>query len=156
MNSAIEYAYNRYCSERFPLPTELRVRAIEREIRVTLPVDYREFLLQYNGGMFESDDENDIQPMEPGMPQTSLRVLYGIGASHPSYELSEPAHTAIFDGNDPPKLLPIGATLTGGLFILNLWPENYGEILFKKEWGDFYYLADGIEEFFGLLRDFEE
>lgn len=43
----------------------------------------------------------------------------------------------------------------GGLIILSLWPENFGEIVFKKEFGDFYYLASGIEEFFSLISDFE-
>ncbi len=42
----------------------------------------------------------------------------------------------------------------GGLIILDTAPgEGRGDIWLKQAFGDFYYLADGIEEFFGLLRE---
>jgi hypothetical protein len=60
----------------------------------------------------------------------------------------------LFDDNDPPKILPIGGTPMGGLIILDTAPgEGRGDIWLKQAFGDFYYLADGIEEFFGLLRE---
>jgi hypothetical protein len=42
----------------------------------------------------------------------------------------------------------------GGLIILDTAPgEERGSIFLKQAFGDFYYLTDGIERFFALLRD---
>ena len=60
---------------------------------------------------------------------------------------------ALFDNNDPPQIVPIGHTGMGGLIILATRPEDRGTIFLKQAFGGFYYLADGIEEFFGLLRE---
>jgi hypothetical protein len=60
----------------------------------------------------------------------------------------------LFDDNDPPKILPIGDTPLGSLIILDTAPgEGCGTIYFKQAFGDFYFLADGIEDFFDLLRE---
>lgn len=42
----------------------------------------------------------------------------------------------------------------GGLIILDTVPgEGRGEIYYKQAFGEFYWLAEGIEEFFTLLRE---
>lgn len=42
----------------------------------------------------------------------------------------------------------------GGLIILDTAPgEGRGEIYYKQAFGDFYWIAENIEEFFGLLRE---
>ncbi len=41
----------------------------------------------------------------------------------------------------------------GGLIVLVVVGEESGCILLKQAFGDFYILADGIEEFFSLLRE---
>lgn len=148
---AIEYAYRRFASERFPLPSEEDVAALEKKLEITLPEDYREFLLRLNGGFFE---DPSIEPTEKGCPQESLDALWGIGASHESAELGDLGDIELFDDNFPPKILPIGDTPLGSLILLDTAPgDEKGMIYFKQAFGDFYYLADGIGEFFELLKD---
>ncbi|MGL4462490.1 MAG: SMI1/KNR4 family protein, partial [Planctomycetia bacterium] len=40
-----------------PLPTEAELRAIERELLVEFPPDYRQFLSRYNGMIVEAKEE---------------------------------------------------------------------------------------------------
>jgi hypothetical protein len=80
--------------------------------------------------------------------------MCGIGACHEEAELGRLSYLCLFDDNDPPKIVPIGCTPMGSWIILDTAPgEGRGAIFFKQAFGDFYYLADGIEEFFGLLRE---
>ncbi|MBI2823756.1 MAG: SMI1/KNR4 family protein [Planctomycetia bacterium] len=148
--TTIEYAYDRFCTERFPLPTEREIVALERRIGVTFSPDYRQFVLEFNGGYF---GEPEIAPVSEDCPPALLTLLHGIGASHREAELARSSDLVLFEDNDPPKILPIGATPTGGLIILTTEAEGRGEIFLKQAFGGFYYLADGIEEFFALLRD---
>lgn len=150
MTSTIEYAYRRFSRRRFPQPSLSQVEALERRIGITLPDDYRRFLLEFNGGYF---NEPDIEPVVEGCPRDALTFLNGIGASHPEAELATPGDLVTFDDNDPPKIIPIGGTPLGSLIILDTAPgDGNGEIYFKQAFGDFYWLAEGIEEFFTLLR----
>jgi hypothetical protein len=127
------------------------VRTLELRIKVEFPDDYRQFILDFNGGYFV---EPDIESASEGCPQDALTFLSGIGAYHREAELGEPGILTLFDDNDPPKILPIGDTIMGGLIILDTAPgDGRGTIYLKQAFGDFYYLADGIEEFFTLLHE---
>ena len=94
-----------------------------------------------------------ITPVGEGCPQDALTCFHRIGASHRDAELARASRLALFDDNDPPIIVPIGHTSMGGLIILITEDEGRGEIFLKQAFGDFYVLADGIEEFFGLLRE---
>jgi hypothetical protein len=146
----IDDAYRSFCTERFPLPGEAKLAELEERIRVSIPDDYRNFILQFNGGYFT---EPEIEPVSEGCPLDGLRSVFGIGAPDGLTELGNPADLALFDDNDPPEFIPIGSTAMGGLIILIVTGEESGCILLKQAFGDFSFLADGIEEFFSLLRD---
>lgn len=147
----IENAYRRFSTKRFPLPSEAQLLELEKQIGIRFPEDFRKFVLQFNGGYFEGPD---IAPVDEGCPLESLDSLFGIGASHPTSELGRASDIALFDDNDPPKIVPIGSTSTGGLIILDTAPgEGNGAIFLKQAWGNFYFLTDGIEAFFALLRE---
>ncbi len=148
--TTIEDAYRKFSTKRFPLPSEAQLDELEQRIGVTFADDYRRFVLEFNGGYFS---EPEIEPVGEGCPQETLAFLYGIGASHREAELGRPSRTALFDDNDPPKILPIGDAGMGGLIVLLTEPEGRGAIFLKQAYGDFYYLTDGIEEFFELLRE---
>ena len=148
--TTIQSVYARFCRTRFPLPSEAALAALEERINVAFPSDYRRFLLDFNGGFF---NDPVITPTSPGCPEECLNDLFGIGATHRNAELGQPRELGLFDGNDPPIIVPIGRTAFGGLIILDVAPgEEKGSICYKQAWGDFYYLADGIEAFFALLR----
>lgn len=149
--TSIKNAYDRFAVRRFPLPSEVQLAMLESHIGVRFPEDYRRFVLEFNGGYFH---EPEITPVGEGCPVDTLEILFGIGASHEEAELGRPSRTALFDDNDPPKIIPIGRTGMAGLIILDTAPgEGQGAIFLKKAFGDFYYLTDGIEAFLALLRE---
>lgn len=151
MSATIDYAYAAFCEERFPLPTEEQVAALERRMGVAFPADYRDFLIEYNGGLFT---EPSIVPPDDDCPVDGLTFLNGIAATHPTAELATPAELGTFDDNDPPQIVPIGYTLMGNLIFLVTHPDDRGWIGLKKAWSDqSFFLADGIEDFFGLLTE---
>jgi hypothetical protein len=148
---AIDEAYSRFSRIRFPLPTEDQLAVVEQRIGVVFPDDYRRFILEFNGGDF---CEPDITPVGDGCPEDALTYLSGIGASHEGAELGTPSMMCLFDDNDPPKIVPIGYTIMGGLILLDTAPgEGRGEIYYKQAFGDFFWIAENIEEFFTLLRE---
>ena len=148
---AIEDAYRRFSRVRFPLPTEEQLAELERRIDVAFPDDYRQFILEFNGGYFI---EPEITPVGDGCPQDALTYLSGIGASHDIAELGESSTIDLFEDNHPPKVVPIGYTTMGGLIILDTAPgEGRGEIYYKQAFGEVYWMAEGIEQFFALLRE---
>ena len=55
----IDSLYKVFCTESSPLPTERQVTELEKRIGVSLPEDYRQLILEYNGGMFS---EAEIAP----------------------------------------------------------------------------------------------
>jgi hypothetical protein len=148
--STTRYAYSRFCREGFPLPSEQQVVALERRIRIGFPENYRNFLLEFNGGYFT---EPEITPVVEGCPLDGLTFLNGINAVHEAAELGRPSDLLLFDDNDPPKIVPIGATGMGGLIILVTEKEDRGTIFLKQAYAGFFFLADSIEDFFELLRE---
>src|SRR5262249_8861394 len=147
----IELAYRTFCKERFPLPSEKQVADLEQRLGMEFPSDYRRFILEYNGGIFE---EPDIVPPNKDCPKDCLADMSGIGAKYPHAELASKADLALFDNNNPPRILPIGYTLMGNLIFLGTHANSRGRIGLKKaSSADSFFLAPGIEEFFGLLRE---
>ncbi|HEX4147171.1 MAG TPA: SMI1/KNR4 family protein [Pirellulales bacterium] len=148
--TTIHAAYDRFCKKRFPATSEADLFSLQRRIGVIFPADYRRFILDFNGGYF---DDPIITPVGQGCPTECLDSLYGIAAPRPTVELGQPASIALFDDNDPPKIVPIGRTAVGGLIILDTAPgDGNGSIFLKQAWGDFYYLTENIAGFFALLR----
>ena len=88
---AIEDAYRRFSRVRFPLPTEEQLAELERRIDVAFPDDYRQFILEFNGGYFV---EPEITPVGDGCPQDALTYLSGIGASHAAYKTASGTKTS--------------------------------------------------------------
>jgi hypothetical protein len=157
MNNIL-YAYHSFCEERFPVPTADDVSALENRLGISLPLDYREYLLEYNGGIFT---EPRIVPPSEDCPLDRLTVMAGVCTPHEFAELCSPGGftPAIFDDNDPPQILPIGGTMMGNLLYMNVYSEDEerGWIGIKLAFSDrCYYLASGIEGFFGLLSESPE
>jgi hypothetical protein len=145
----LDDVYHRFCRKRFSLPTQEQVADLEERMGVTFPDDYRRFLLTYNGGFFT---EPHIVPPDEDCPLDRLRFMHGIGAAHPTAELCKKSDLALFDDNDPPEVVPIGTTIMGHLILLITHPEGRGSVLLRT-FDESFFLAEGIEEFFGLLRE---
>jgi len=147
--NVIEHGYAQFCTERFPFASEEQIRLLETRIGAEFPPDYRRFVAEFNGGYF---CEPDIEPVVADCHRDRLTALHGIGAPMRFAELANDADLGLFEENDPLEILPIGVTMMGGLIILVMHDEDAGAILLKKARGGAYFLARGIEEFFGLLR----
>ncbi|MBX7106428.1 MAG: SMI1/KNR4 family protein [Gemmataceae bacterium] len=133
------------------MPSESEVVDFERGLGVTLPKHYRDFILSYNGGLF---CDPYIIGNSPTFPIDQLAELFGIRASLDSLELAAPWRLSLFEDNHPLQVLPIGGTPTGNLLILITRPDpnERGAVVLKMAWKDeCHFLADSMEEFFGLL-----
>lgn len=151
MNS-IERAYEAFCTERFPLPTEEDVAELESRLGIPFPADFRDYLLKYNGGYFT---EPEIIPATTDCPLDCLTAMYGIRAPDPTFEIASRASLLLFDENDPPKLLPIGDTMMGNLIFLVIDSEgdDRGFIGMKLSFSArSFLLGTAIEHFFSRLR----
>jgi len=122
---------------------------LEERLGAALPTDYRQFILQYNGGFFS---EPEIASPDEDCPPDCLTDLWGIGAPARHAELGD--DTDLFDDNFPTKLLPIGYTLSGNLLLtVTRKDEDHGCIFLKLKYSsDYFFLGATMDEFFKLLR----
>lgn len=90
----------------------------EEDNEVSLPDDYKEFLLEHNGG----------HPEPSALPAfgTDVNWLFGM--------VEEPAWAslfhalAVYEGRIPSWYMPIGTDSGGNLYIMSLYEENKGVI----------------------------
>jgi hypothetical protein len=152
--SIIDHAYSRWCDNRFATPTEQDILDLEERISARLPDHYREFLLGWNGGIFK---EPRIIGGQEDHPVESLVYLSGIHASVQIAELGNKRDLALFDDNEPPIIMPIGATRTGCLLMITtVTGETDDGVVFLRTIGqENFYLCDSMVEFFLLLNDHE-
>ena len=124
---------------------------LEKESKVTLPSEYRLFLLENNGGLpkpFVVDVEG-----ASGSP-TDVQVFFGIARTIESSDLRW--NRRIVSDRVPADLLPIACDSGGSLFCLSLRVRDAGSIIFVDlEQGDpaFYFVADGIDSFLAKLKE---
>lgn len=149
-NETIESAYQSFCRTRFSLPTMADILSFETRFGLSLPNDYRQFLGEFNGGVFS---DPDIVVTDPDCPEDCLTLLYGLSVVPPSADLARPANIAIFGPAGTREVLPIGYTLMGNLLYVLLAGPERGTIGLKQASSDNYFqLAKGIEVFFEHLR----
>lgn len=96
-----------------PLLTPQRLAEVEAELGVTLPADYRAFLLAYNGGS-PVPDTVDVEKA-PGTP-TDVQTFFGIGRHIESSGLVWNKRVLI--DRIPEDCLPIACDSGGNLFCL--------------------------------------
>jgi len=147
---SIANAYNQFCETRFPQISEQEIENLESEIGVELPSDYRDYLLEFNGGYF---NEPLITPPDEDWPKSWLNAMYGILAPHDFAEIGQLSDILTFEDNipgAPPVVLTIGNTSKNYLILLDTSPEDNGSI-YLRTFTETYQLAYGIEDFFELL-----
>ncbi|MDB5387263.1 MAG: / family [Planctomycetaceae bacterium] len=149
--STIEKAYRDFCTKRFPLPSSKEISKFEEKIGVGLPPEYRSFIEEFNGGDFALPK---IESSGEPCPTDRLRHMSGIGATHESAELGRLPDLQLFGDVHHPEVLPIGRTIMNYFILLVIAPggEDYGWVLLRT-FTDSFFLAENIEEFFGLLSE---
>lgn len=126
----------------------------EEANEVLLPDDYKDFLLQHNGG----------RPVPNQLPEvnTDVNWLYSM--------VEEPGWASLFQAIDvyesriPSRYMPIGTNSSGNIYIMSLFAENKGLIALwwheeeAKENGSEYFdnltaLANSFTEFLASLEE---
>ena len=96
----------------------------EKQAHITLPKDFRNFLLQYNGGQ-PIPSFFWIKPQEDG---SSVHQFYGLHGG-PAYLSLE-----TFAGKErygiPESMLPIGDDRTGNYICIGISSTNFGKVFF--------------------------
>ena len=91
-----------------------------------LPQDYRDFLLEFNGGMPNPNSNVKLDRV----------VLYILGMHNGDYYASLYKHIDMFAGRLPFSTFPIATDPFGNLYLMSLHSENYGQIFFWDHEGE--------------------
>ncbi len=136
--------------------TEKHLSNFEREIDATLPIEYRQFLLKFNGGS-PSPDIVDIE----GMPEspTDVQEFFGVDASDESSDLRW--NKEEFSDRIPAQMLPIACDSGGSLFCLSLAGGDSGKVIYvdlqfvggPKQQVTFYEVAENFNAFLDKIRE---
>jgi hypothetical protein len=113
--------------------SESEIAAFEWRHRIQLPADYREFLLESNGGYLEGECSFEISP-QAGC--TILQQFYRLRDSSRSTQTLEYIRS-ILGARLPPTLLAIGSDLGGAKICLGVSGREYGRVFFWDPGSDF-------------------
>jgi len=106
--------------------SEIELGDFEKVNGIRLPDDYRDFLLETNGGR--------PNPNRNKMPDTI--VTYVLGMHNGDYYASLYKHIDMFKGRLPLSTFPIATDPFGNLFIMSLHSEGHGHIYFWDHEGE--------------------
>jgi ankyrin repeat protein len=109
-------------SQRFGPASEDDIRAFERQYSMTLPSDYRAFLLEHNGGRPEPSTFDIVNNA------SAVHYLYGLHAG-PNWA-SLPDTVDAFRDRMPAELLPIGADPLGNQICLAVASDHEPKVFF--------------------------
>lgn len=111
-------------SERGPAVTEHSVAAFEAHLGTPLPKEYREFLLDVNGG--QTATSHVVFPIKND--RTNLNSLNSIDGANPRFDLK-----SRWEGvrhRLPSEVLPIGYDDGGGTIVVVVSGPKYGQVWF--------------------------
>ena len=136
-----------------PSISEADIDHFQRRIGRPLPSDYREFLLQYNGGCPEPCTV-DIPGHDEGC--VDVRTLFGVLEKREVSGLSW--NYAEYSKQFGPDFLPIARTDTNDIFFLNLGDDDPGIVQFWDSMEEnsamaMYRLGDSFSDFLGKIYE---
>lgn len=109
--------------------TEKRITKIENKIKVSFPDEYRNFLLEHNGGECEPNGFVFIENGEE--TEAEVRSFFAIGGIDGDYDLEENIDIYIFDEKRLPGLyFPVAEDDLGNLVCISCNKDDYGHIYF--------------------------
>lgn len=137
--------------------TEEDIATAEAELGLSLPEQYKRFLLNYNGGY----PEPDAFPIQNNPSDTHGLVHYFLCIKKDDiYNLM--TYVTRFRGRVPGELLPIAVDPGGNLICLSVVGANRGQVYFWEHeeeapegelpgYGNVYLVADSFDQFFNDL-----
>ena len=96
------------------------LESFEHNHKITLPKDYREFLLEYNGGY----PNPGVYKIPDELGESILNVFYGIGSMYDNLEKK----FDIFDEILEIGFIPIADDPSGNQICIGISKEYFGEI----------------------------
>jgi hypothetical protein len=143
--------------ESAPAISEFRLRQVERELGVTLPDDYRSFLLQHNGGR---PVPSGVLLHFEGQP-TPWRLHFFLGIDDPIESCSLAWNADITRATRPAGTIPIASDEAGNLFYLRWNEPNAGTVYFGATPSDGnrvhpVRISDSFTQFLEQLSEFEQ
>lgn len=125
--------------EKFESLSDSQISSIEKQLKVTLPEDYKNFLKQIGGGVVEKDEVNKIVIDEIG-EEIILDVLYGDNQKNEKSSIL--FWMEQFDGELLENSIIIGDDLLQGFLVLICDGENKGVYY----WDDSYNFETSTDE----------
>lgn len=135
--------------------SEKDIEELELGLNVILPENYKQFLMQYNGGR----PVPDCYPIEglKNNPYGGIHFFFGIHREIDSGNLSW--NYTVMEGRLPKGFLPIASDGSGDILCLALSGKNEGRIFFWDYYGELnpptfenlYFVANSFEELLDRL-----
>ena len=119
-----------------------RIRAFEEKHNITLSVDYKDFLIKYNGG------ETPKTNFSKGAVQTDVRRFYGFTKEHSDSDLLSVIESDLGEVLISKCKLPVATNSFGDYFVLNVSEKAKGAISFVYH--------DNIQKEITVSSDFKE
>jgi hypothetical protein len=143
-------------------PSEELVAQFEKRFSVSLPPDYREFLLRHAGEVSYSNVVCPVQERTPFGSEACIDSFYGFGPPERADNITEA--TEVMDG--APSIIMIGGDLMGNLVALKCDGGDTGCVYFfdhegRSEWTDemfhemFRNLAEEVKQYLQLRKQNE-
>jgi len=137
----------------FGMLGSIEIDDFEKANKMKLPLDYRSFLLSFNGGT--PDLRHNAQP------DTDIEYIFGM--HNGPYHASLYKKIDMYSDRLPLSTFPIASDPFGNLFIMSLHSENLGHIYFWDQEGEpehqdghyvdnCYFVASSFNEFIGNLK----
>ncbi len=145
-----------FCDTRYPSITQARIDEVQAKFCVSLPRDYQDFLLAYNGGYFIGAVEYPVRdfPVEGANQTLSVNALCGIDAPVSCNNLAATSNLMEMPG-DEIEYLVIGSDPGGFLICLVVIQDpDYFGIVALKTFRDWFTIANSFTEFLALLRPY--
>lgn len=134
-----------------------QILALEKKYNLTLPDDYKHFLLKKNGGITEKDESNELL-VEDLNEQIVLDVLYGVGTGHEKANIEFWMDSLLDDLLEDTVI--IGDDIIHDLILIVCSAENSGVYYWddaynfegSSETENTYWIADSFTDFLAMFK----
>lgn len=132
------------------------ITEFEKQYNVALPNQYKQFMLDFNGGTIEPA----VFKISEEKGESVLSAFYAIDDSLRSNLLKK--YIYIYDGRLPQGFIPIGKDPGGNLICVSNQESSYDQVYFwdheeetniPNDFSNMYFLAENIYEFINLLYE---
>lgn len=146
--------------EKFQKTTEKQIAKFEVKKSIKLPKDYRQFLLEYNGGR---PMEYEFKISKNNSDTVIFFLGLGVKKNHPNYDLE--TNLIVYKNRMPSELLPIADDPFGNKICLSIKGKKRGKIYLwwhedeadetdcQPYWKNISEIANNFTEFISLFKN---